>query len=149
MSRRPESDYLYSSPPPLLEQKSAKSVQKSLFAPEVTFRDSDLQKGPNFTSTKKGFAAVARAGAKSPDSAKFIGRSTFGAKMIPKVTFCGFQVPKATCPAEARGCASRQWFLNVFFDPRELKCDFCAQRSLFLTFSTLAPKVTFGRKSDL
>ena len=64
-------------------------------------------------------------------------------KLIPKVTFFDFRVPKATCRAEARGCASRQWFLDVSFDPRELKCDFCAQKSLFLTFSTLAPKSHF------
>ena len=74
---------------------------------------------------------MARAGAKSADLAEFSGKSTFGAKMVPKVTFFDFRVPKATCRAEARGCASRQWFLDVFFDPRELKCDFCAQKSLF------------------
>ena len=97
---------------------------------------------------------LARAGTKSADSAKFNGKSTFGAKMVPKVTFFDFRVPKATCRAEARGCASRQWFLDVFRSPgakmRLLRSkvtfshffDFGAQKSL------LGEKVTLERKSD-
>ena len=89
---------------------------------------------------------MARAVAKKADFAKFSGKSTFGAKMVSKVTFFDFRVPKATCRAEARRCACSQRFLDVFYGPRELKCDFCAQKYLLHTFSTLASKGQFDEK---
>ena len=90
-----------------------------------------------------GSAAVARAGAGKADFTEFSGKSTFGAKMVPKVTFPDFRVPKATCRAKARRCACSQRFLDVFCGPRERKCNFCVQKSLFDTFSTSAPKSHF------
>ena len=133
----------------LFRSKVTFGLRKSLFTPKSLFRSkSHFSRFRPLENVKiykhyKGLAAVARAGAKKADFAEFSGTLTFGAKMVPKVTFSDFLVPKATCRAKARRCACSQRFLDVFCGPRERKCHFCVQTSLFDTFSTLAPKSHF------
>ena len=57
-----------------------------------------------------------------------------------------FWTPKATFRAQARGCACSQCFLDAFFGSRELKCNFCVQKSLFSTFPTFASQSHFLAK---
>ena len=133
----------------LFRSKSHFLPQKSLFRSRSHFSRFRPPEKVKFYKHYKGLAAVARAGAKKADFAEFSAKSTFGVKMVPKVTFFDFRVPKATCRAEARRCACSQRFLDVFYGPRELKCDFCAQKSLLRTFSTSAPKSHFLTKKWL
>ena len=66
--------------------------------------------------------------------------------MSEKLTFFDFRAPKVTFRAQALRCGCSQWFLDAFFAPRELKCHFSAQKSLFALSRLWRPKATFAEK---
>ena len=106
-------------------------VQKSLFRSKSGFPRFGPPRTIGIYKDYVGFAAVARTGAKNAKFTEFCEKVTSGAKMSPKVTFCDFGVPKVTCRAQALRCACSHQFLDTFFGPREQKCHFLAQMSIF------------------
>ena len=128
--------------------------QKSLFRSRSHFSRFRPPESAKFYKHYKGFAAVARAGAKSADFAKFSGNSTFGAKMVPKVSLSVFGSQKRLVAPRLADVPVANGFLMFLRSPgakmRLLRSkitfahfsDFGAQKSL------LGAKVTFGRKSD-
>ena len=112
-------------------------ARKSLFRSQSHFSRFRPPRNVDFYKHYKGFEAVARAGAENAEFAKFSGKVSFGAKMSSKVTLSDFDTTKVTFRAQARRCASRQWFLGVLCGPRERKCHFFAQKSCLGTFCDL------------
>ncbi len=122
--------------------KIAPGAKSDFWSPKVTFRPKSnfwaskslfTQRSPlrsrshfsrfrppesaKFYKHYKGFAAVARAGAKSADFAKFSGKSTFGAKTDPKVTFSIFGSQKRLVAPRRADVPVGNGFLMFFTVP--------------------------------
>ena len=81
----------------------------------------------------KGFAAVARTGAKSAKFTDFHEKVTFGVKMSSKVTFCDFGVPKVAFAPRLSDVPVGNGFFDVFSVPGRRNVTF-GLKSHFLHF---------------
>ena len=92
---------------------------------------------------------MARTGAQSTHFPDFHEKVTFGAEMSSKVTFLRFWSPKSDFSRPGSQMCLWAMVSLMFFGPRELKCNFFAQKSLLRTSSHFGAQKSFFRESSL